>query len=481
MNRLFKLSQGRTLRKQLFLWVTIPMFILVPLDTTILYKVGSHFIEQSFDEMLEDIANDVIAMISESGKTPENFRMSTESQTVLFSDKDDKTYFAIYDAQGHYLSGDPTLPFNHKDSLNHRQLRYARAHGEVVRLLNQKSTIVDRQNQPLMYSVLIAETVHKRNDLRSRILFAIVLPQLLLLLVCSVMLLAGVTKGLRPLHELNEEIAKRSSTQLDPVMLNNVPEEAMVLINSINLLMGRLNNAILAQNQFIADAAHQLRTPLAGIQAQLELALRHEQAKDQSQHQLGMISESVSKLTHIVNQLLRLSNNQPEAANVIALKPVNLLALAQDACVEVIHFALKKNIDLGLESSGAGPLPDFTIHADKQRLKILLVNLLDNAVRYTPEGGKVTLSVIAQEKWTEIQVEDNGIGIPEEEHAMVFERFHRVLNHSQEGSGLGLSIVKEIVALHSASITVSAGAQGIGTLMSVRFQRPDAGDPAKLS
>jgi len=468
MNRLFKLSEGRTLRRQLFLWVTIPMFILVPLDTTILYKVGNHFIEQSFDEMLEDIANDVIAMISESGKSPEKFSMSTESQTVLFSGKDDKTYFAIYDAQGHYLSGDSALPFSLKDTLNHRHLRYAKAHGEVVRLLNLKSKIVDHLNQPHTYYVLIAETVNKRNDLRGRILLAIVLPQLLLLLVCSVMLLAGVTKGLRPLHELNEEIAKRSSTQLEPVMLNNVPEEAMVLINSINLLMGRLNNAILAQNQFIADAAHQLRTPLAGIQAQLELALR----QDQSQHQLGMISESVTKLTHIVNQLLRLSNNQPEAANIIVLKPVNLLTLAQDACVDVIHFALQKNIDLGLESSGEGPLPDFTISADKQRLKILLVNLLDNAVRYTPEGGKVTLSVIAQEKWIDINVEDNGIGIPEQEHAMVFERFHRVLNHSQEGSGLGLSIVKEIVALHGASISVSAGAQGVGTLMSVRFQRP---------
>lgn len=468
MNRLFKLSQGRTLRKQLFLWVTIPMFILVPLDTTILYKVGSHFIEQSFDEMLEDIANDVVAMISESGKSPENFRMSTESQTVLFSDKDDKTYFAIYDAKGHYLSGDAALPFNIKDTLNHRHLRYAKAHGEVVRLLTLRSKIVDPLNQAHTYSVLIAETVNKRNDLRSRILFAIILPQLLLLLVCSVMLLAGVTKGLRPLHELNEEIAKRSSTQLEPVMLNNVPEEAMVLINSINLLMGRLNNAILAQNQFIADAAHQLRTPLAGIQAQVELALR----QDQPQHQLGMISDSVTKLTHIVNQLLRLSHNQPEAANIIALKPVNLLALAQDACVDVIHFALQKNIDLGLESSGDGPLPDFTISADKQRLKILLVNLLDNAVRYTPEGGKVTLSVIALDKWIDVKVEDNGIGIPEQEHAMVFERFHRVLNHAQEGSGLGLSIVKEIVALHGASITVSAGAQGVGTVMSVRFQRP---------
>lgn len=468
MTRWLKFGQGHTLRKQLFLWVTIPMFILVPLDTTILYQVGTHFIDQSFDDMLEDMANDIGAMISESGKSPAVFRMSLDSQTALFSNKYDKTYFALFDAQGHYLSGNAKLPFEQRNTAPHKHVTYAKVHGEIVRLLKVKSTSVDQLGHSHPYYILIAETVNKRNDLRSRILLAIILPQLLLLLVCSVMLLAGVTKGLRPLHELNEEIAKRSSTQLDPVMLNNVPEEAMVLINSINLLMGRLSNAILAQNQFIADAAHQLRTPLAGIQAQLELALR----QDQSQHQLGMISESVTKLTHIVNQLLRLSNNQPEAANIIVLKPVNLLTLAQDACVDVIHFALQKNIDLGLESSGEGPLPDFTISADKQRLKILLINLLDNAVRYTPEGGKVTLSVIAQEKWIDIKVEDNGIGIPEQEHAMVFERFHRVLNHSQEGSGLGLSIVKEIVALHGASISVSAGAQGVGTLMSVRFQRP---------
>ncbi|EEF25980.1 sensory transduction histidine kinase, putative, partial [Ricinus communis] len=149
------------------------------------------------------------------------------------------------------------------------------------------------QGQP--YFVLIAETLHKRSNLRSRILLAIILPQVLLMLVCCVMLLWGVTKGLAPLNELNDEISKRSSTQLDPVMLKNVPEEAMVLINSINLLMGRLRNAILAQNQFIADAAHQLRTPIAGIQAQVELALK----QDQTARPLSMISESVAKLTHL--------------------------------------------------------------------------------------------------------------------------------------------------------------------------------------
>lgn len=468
MAKLFRLSSGYTLRKQLFLWVTIPMFVLIPLDTTILYKVGIHFVDQSFDDSMEDMANDVIAMINESGKSPQIFKMSQETQEVLFSNQYDQTYFAIYNARGTFLSGNLALPFKSKKLSKNKCFKFLNLNHERVRLLKMKSLY---QGQP--YFVLIAETLHKRSNLRSRILLAIILPQVLLMLVCSVMLLWGVTKGLAPLNELNDEISKRSSTQLDPVMLKNVPEEAMVLINSINLLMGRLRNAILAQNQFIADAAHQLRTPIAGIQAQVELALK----QDQTARPLTMISESVAKLTHLVNQLLRLSHNQPEAANVIELNPVNLFKLAQECCAEVIHFALQKKIDLGFESSESSSTDDFEVVADQQRLKVMLLNLLDNAIRYTPEGGKVTLSLLSHAQMIELRVEDNGVGIPETEHEMVFERFHRVLENSQEGSGLGLSIVKEIVILHGASIEVSQVGDGPGTIMTVRFrkQRPHAG------
>lgn len=467
MASLFRARGSDTLRKQLFLWVTIPMFVLIPLDTSILYKVGIHFVNQSFDDSLEDMANDVIAMMNESGKSPETYRMSDETQSVLFSNQYDKTYYAVYNAMGKFISGNLSLPFPVKQLSKNKCFKFSTIRHERVRLLAVKSVYQDKLHQAHPYFIVIAETLNKRSNLRSRILLAIILPQIMLMLVCGVMLLWGVTKGLAPLNELNEEISKRSSTQLDPVMLKNVPEEAMVLINSINLLIGRLRNAILAQNQFIADAAHQLRTPIAGIQAQVELALKQTPA----QRPLAMISESVFKLTHLVNQLLRLSHNQPEAANVIELTPVNLLTLAQETCAEVIHFALQKHIDLGFESSTHQSTPDFEIFGDSQRLKVMLLNLLDNAIRYTPNGGKVTLSLTALENAIELRVEDNGVGIPAAEHDMIFERFHRVLDNSQEGSGLGLSIVKEIVILHGANIEVASAGNAAGTMMTVRFSK----------
>lgn len=466
MDSFFRSGGSYSLRKQLFLWVTLPMFVLIPLDTSILYKVGIHFVNQSFDDSMEDMANDVVAMINESGKSPETFRMSQETESVLFSNQYDKTYYAVYNATGKLLSGNLPLPFRVKGLAKSKCFKSSAIHHERVRLLTVKSVFQAQANVPHPYFVVIAETLHKRNNLRSRILLAIIMPQLILMLACGAMLLWSVTKGLEPLNELNEEIAKRSSTQLDPVMLKKVPEEAKVLINSINLLMGRLRNAILAQNQFIADAAHQLRTPIAGIQAQVELALKQEKTRP-----LVMISESVFKLTHLVNQLLRLSHNQPEAANVIELARVNLFALAQESCAEVIHFALKKHIDLGFEAGDHPSAAEFEIFGDSQRLKVMLLNLLDNAIRYTPEGGKVTLVLIARHNAVELRVEDNGVGIPANEHESVFERFHRVLDNSQEGSGLGLSIVKEIVILHGANIEVSSAGKGAGTTMTVRFNR----------
>lgn len=467
MASLFRLNSRYTLRQQLLLWVIIPMFVLIPLDTTILYNVGIHFVNQSFDESLEDMANDVVAMINESGKSPEAFKMSDETEGVLFSNQYDKTYYAIYSASSTFLSGNQNLPLRARHVAKSKSFKLTEINHQPVRMLMLKSTYQNNAHQTHPYFIVIAETLNKRSNLHSRILLAIILPQIILMLVCGAMLFWGVTQGLAPLNELNNEIAKRSSTQLDPVMLENVPGEAVVLINSINLLMGRLRNAIQAQNQFIADAAHQLRTPIAGIQAQVELALKEEK----SQRPLTMISESVFKLTHLVNQLLRLSHNQPEAANVIELAPVNLFTLSQETCAEVIHFALQKHIDLGFESSSRQLTADFEIFGDNQRLKVMLLNLLDNAIRYTPDGGKVTLALTALEDCIELRVEDNGVGIPENEHEMIFERFHRVLDNSQEGSGLGLSIVKEIVILHGADIEVASAGKGTGTIMTIRFKR----------
>jgi two-component system sensor histidine kinase TctE len=230
--------------------------------------------------------------------------------------------------------------------------------------------------------------------------------------------------------------------------------------------MNRLSATLAAQRRFVADAAHQLRTPLAGLKTQTELALR-ERDPQAIAHSLGHIRSATERSAHLVNQLLALARAEPGADRPERFQPVDLAQLARDATTDWVSAALRKSLDLGFESEPQGA----QVSGDAVLLRELLSNLIDNAIRYTPEGGRVTVSVANTGAEVALRVEDNGPGVPDEERAQVFERFHRVLGTGQEGCGLGLSIVREIVERHSASVTLGTGADGHGTLVEVRFRR----------
>lgn len=456
------------MRKQLLLWVSLPMFALIVIDTTILYQIGVGIIKQSVDQGMEDVAKDVLAVIQASGKSPDVYVMPKETHDVLFSSNIDKTTYAIFDAQGNYLIGDSNLPFvGYETSLKAAYFSFISLKNEKMRLLKLKFVHPNGSQVPSIFYLQIGETLNNRHLLESRILAAIIIPQVILMVASVGLLMWGVTKGLNPLKELNSELSKRSDRQLEPIQFDRVPQEATQLIVSINGLMDKLKHAMHARNRFIADAAHQLRTPLAGMSAQVELAL---QQNNQS-HALKMVSKSANVLVHLVNQLLQLSYNQPEAANVIEFKPVDLFLLAKEVCTELAHYAFSKSIDFGFECASENDSHTYIIAGDVSRLRIMLHNLLDNAIRYTPAEGRVTVSLRKAEPDIVLSVEDNGIGIPYSEKEKVFERFHRVLDNAQEGSGLGLSIVKEVLDLHKAQIRVLTPTDGRGTLMQVVFNQ----------
>ncbi|NBO10430.1 MAG: sensor histidine kinase [Methylophilaceae bacterium] len=237
----------------------------------------------------------------------------------------------------------------------------------------------------------------------------------------------------------------------------------MILVDSVNTLMRQLEGVLNSQNRFIADAAHQLRTPLAGAQAQLELALA-ESNPEQHEKQLQQVNDSLDRLSHTISQLLSLARNQQEALQKIALHPIDLNQLAQEVTTNMVPTAIKKQIDLGFESH-----EPTMILGDANRLKEMIYNLIDNALLYTPAGGKVTVSAKREAGEIVLSVEDNGPGIPKDERENVFERFHRVMGTGQEGSGLGLAIVKEIAEIHQASIEIVDDPKQKGLNIQINF------------
>ncbi len=272
----------------------------------------------------------------------------------------------------------------------------------------------------------------------------------------------GVQLGLRPVKRLRNEIAERSPNDLRPIVESSVPREIAPVVVTLNRLFAALRSSVQSQQQFIANTAHQLRTPITGMQAQLDLLVAEPAAKP-IRDRLLTVQEGIRQLAHSANQLLTLARADPAANLTTKRQPLNLAALAAEVVAKFFDRALQSNIDLGAELQPA------TVLADASLLDDLFNNLVDNALKYTPPGGRVTVSVTEDMGRVALVVEDSGPGIPEAERQRVRERFYRLPNSPGHGSGLGLAIVDEIARLYGATLTISAGAQGLGTKITVLF------------
>ena len=457
-----------SLRRELLIGIIAPMLLIILIDTTILYSAANHFIEKSFDDGLLDTANDISELIKVSKVPVNQFQLGREAHEAIMSDTLDKIYYSIYDQSYKYLTGDRSLLLTEDMPLLKDRKVYSESiiQDNFVRVVTIATTVNNDEYNKIIY-VQVAETLNKRNALAKQILVGIILPQLLLLIAAAIMFSFGIKRGLSPLNELNNAILKKSLRELSPIQISKVPKEVSGLVESINVLINQLKSAVELQNRFIADAAHQLKTPLAGIQAQLELAVL-EADKMQSQSSLYKVLLNTEKLSHMISQLLKLAQNQPETFNPLKMKVVNLGEISRKICINMVPVAYKKNIDLGLEMTNEY-MTDLEIMGDYNRLTVMLENLVDNSIRYTPANGKVTVNVYKIPDKVILSIEDTGVGIDEAERKSVFERFHRVIDNQQEGSGLGLAIVKEIVQLHDAEINIETPKSGIGTRFTIIF------------
>ena len=297
--------------------------------------------------------------------------------------------------------------------------------------------------------------------------FRHIAPWLLLPLTLMVGVLGGliwfaVGHALNPLQRVREEILRQELPKLHALAINDLPEEVVPLGEALNDLLQRLENAFASERNFIADAAHELRTPLTAVRLQAQLAQRAD-ATDQRAAALTQLLAGVDRASHLVEQLLQMARLEPDAAQ-FSFATLRLDRLAKDVIGEFAPGADAKEIDLGMAKSRA-----VEVYGHAESLRVLLSNLVDNALRYTPGGGRVDVEIDTAAGQAVVSVCDSGPGIPAELRARVFDRFFRCAQSSPPGSGLGLAIVKQVARLHSGEVTLDTSADG-GLV--VRFVMP---------
>lgn len=454
-----------SLRKKLLRVLVPPLLILILLVSSILFRFAIVEQRDAFDNALYDSAYSIYQLLERSEGSIEDLSIPKSEKQFILNDQSDVIFYNVVDTNGNVLNGetDPGLMPILSPQTSTPNFRDGTVQHLKVRIVSTLVSI-QKNDKKLPVYIQVAETLNKREALASHVLIDIIVPQLLLLLCTFGIIWFGVERGLQPLFDLQAAVSKRSYLDLSEIDMPDVPTEVMILVNSVNTLMKQLEGVLNAQNRFIADAAHQLRTPLAGAQAQLELALEE---SDPKQHKilLERVNASMERLSHTISQLLSLARNQQDASHSMVLSQVNLNQIAQEVTTDMVPRAIKKDIDLGFEASELSAM----ILGDSKRLKEMLYNLLDNALLYTPRSGKVTVNVKREAGEIVLSVDDNGPGIPKEEREKVFERFHRIMGTGQEGSGLGLAIVMEIAQLHQANVEISDEPMKKGLNIQVSF------------
>jgi two-component system, OmpR family, sensor histidine kinase TctE len=376
----------------------------------------------------------------------------------LRTDKYDTIYYGLRRPDGSTLAGDPGLPPLPKDQQPEDGVIaydgfYRDQPIRVVALLVPCGGRI--------CTVQVAETTNKRRKLARNIVLSSLVPELLIALATLALVWFGVKRGLAPLEDLSNEIRARSARDLRPIDQRQAPEEARPLVGALNQLFGQVAGASSNQQRFLANAAHQLRTPLAGLQAHMEIALA-QGVPEKNRAELEQVHRATIRTARLANQLLALARAEPGGTRLDAA-PVNLRAIVEDSADEWVHRAMAKEIDLGFE------LADVQVQGDALLLREALANLIHNALEYSPVGARVTVRTGTRNNDAILEVEDDGPGIPSAERDRVQERFYRVAGTPGTGSGLGLSIVREIAAAHRAEIEIGAGEGGRGCRVGLTF------------
>ncbi|KAI5916469.1 sensor histidine kinase [Thauera sp. 2A1] len=459
-------GQPNSLFGEILDWMLAPLLFLWPISIIVTHNVADNIASQPYDRALAEGARTLARFIAvEEGRAV--MRFPAPPRALFRADQDDVLYYQVANEYGEMLSGDVDIPPAPKPPapiIDEVLFRDEVIQGEEVRVAYQFVRVPGGSPLPLMV-VQLAETRNKRTDLASRVVTGVLLPQFAIIPLAVVLVWVGLSRGIAPLNRLQSLIRMRRPTDLSPVEPATVPEEVRPLIVAYNGMMARLEENLQAQQRFIADAAHQMRTPLTGLKMQTDLALQ-ETDPDQLRRSLAHIAESTDRAAHLINQLLSLARAEASFEKLYVVESLDLAAVVREVAQDLFPRALAKGIDLGVEDAGH----HLQIEGNPVLLREMIKNLMDNAIKYTPRGGSVTART-RHAGAPIFEVEDTGVGIPEADRERVFERFYRVLGSGVDGSGLGLPIVREIAELHRATVALSPNPQGRGTLAQVVFPR----------
>jgi two-component system, OmpR family, sensor histidine kinase TctE len=484
--------EQRSLFGEILDWMLAPLLLVWPMSVALTWLVAQDIANRPYDRDIGEMARTIarqVQIVDVEGTPSARLKLPQVAADILRSDDTDRVYYQVLGLRGELVAGDQSIAVPEPEAAAPGQVlfRDEEIDNEPVRVayLWLRDGQDERGTAPL---VQVAETRDKRSRLATEIIKGVILPQFVILPLAVLLVWLALARGIAPLNELQQRIRRRASHDLSPIDEMEAPEEVAPLVRSINDLLERLDRSMSTQKHFLADAAHQLKTPLAGLRMQAELAQRELDSGADPQlvrGSLRQIARSSQNAAHMVNQLLAMARaeDQEQARRLL---PVHLDRLATETVRDFVPKAMDLRIDLGYEGppDGAGATP---FAGQPLLVRELIRNLVDNALQYTPAGGTVTVRVLPDPfgQVAVLQVEDSGPGIPAAERDLVFQPFYRALGTNVDGSGLGLAIVREIAQQHEAEVIVedaSPRAQPPGTRFTVRFPaaapRPASPPPA---
>jgi two-component system sensor histidine kinase TctE len=473
--KIFQREQ-RSLFGEILDWMLTPLLLLWPVSLALTWLVAQSIAGKPFDRALEYNVQALGQLVVVQNQKA-TFNLTQPARELLRADDSDLVYFQVLGARAELLAGERDFPLPADDEravVGEVRLRDDEMRGLDVRVAYTWVRLDLPGAAPAL--VQVAETREKRSVLATEIIKGVMLPQLVILPLAVLLVWLALVRGIKPLSELEERIRARKPDDLSPLDDKVVPLEVAPLVSSVNDLLTRLKDSIATQKRFLADAAHQLKTPLAGLRMQADLAQREQFNAEELKQSLKQIGRSSMRATHTVNQLLALARAESSGKAIVRV-PCDLVALTMEAIQDGVPRALDKHLDVGYDGAERGA-PGATIPGNPTLLKEMIRNLLDNAIAYTPSSaehpGVITVRLLADPFGgvLVLQVEDSGPGIPEAERELVFQPFYRALGTNVDGSGLGLPIVQEIARQHGAEIQLEDAHPGHvppGTRVTVRF------------
>ena len=468
--------EQRSLFGEILDWMLTPLLLLWPISLVLTWLVAQGIAGKPFDRALEYNAGALAQLVSVNNNKVQ-FSLPLPARELLRADDSDTVYYQVLGANGEYLSGERALPLPPDDEKavpGEVRIRDDEIRGVAIKVAYTWVKVTLPGARPAL--VQVAETLEKRSVLATEIVKGVMLPQFVILPIAVLLIWLALVQAIKPLNMLEERIRARKPDDLSPIDAQAAPLEVAPLVDSVNDLLLRLKDSIATQKRFLADAAHQLKTPLAGLRMQADLAQREGADADELKQSLRQIGRSSVRATHTVNQLLALARAE-SSGSAMPRQTCDLAELTMSVVRDCVPRAIEKQIDLGYEGTEPGAAGG-QIEGNPTLLKELVRNLLDNAINYTPSSARqpavITARVLSDPTQGRLvlQVEDSGPGVPLAERELVFQPFYRALGTEADGSGLGLPIVLEIAQQHNATVDLDEtrpGQAAPGARFTVRF------------